>query len=185
MKKALFLLPFLLLSTTLTSGCQSQISNNTVTTTPTSIVNPSPPTTVEITTTPTTEQPTTEEPTIAPTEQPTEAIEKELLNENGVRITYLGFEESSDTQKLKIRVENNSKKKYTLEIRDVYVNDSPIPPLFSCEVESGQTSNTSITFFNIRLNEDNIKKIKHVEFYFHIYNLYRDFFDTDIISIDI
>ena len=188
MKKALFSLLFLFVSTMYFTSCQNKTSNNIVTTTPSSTtVKSSPPNTVEITTIiPTTEQPTTESPTEPPTEASTEAIERELYNGNNIRIIYTGFDSNSwISRKVKFRVENNSDKDYTIQVRDVSVNGFMMEPICSCDVLSGMKANHEITFRNSVLKENGIEKIDHIEFKFHIYHTYKDYFDTDVIKIDI
>ena len=58
-------------------------------------------------------------------------------------------------------------------------------PICSCDVLSGMKANHEITFRNSVLKENGIEKIDHIEFKFHIYHTYKDYFDTDVIKIDI
>ena len=140
---------------------------------------------LKLLTLPTTEEPTTEKPTEELTELPTESAEKELFNGNNIRITYIGFDSTSRiSKKVKLRVENNSVKDYTVQVRDVSVNGFMMDPICSFDVLSGKIANDDITFWNSDFKENGIEKIEHIEFKFHIYNTYRDYFDTDTISID-
>ena len=184
MKKAIFVLPFLFISTILITSC----NNSTENTTPSLNSDSSTQTTKETTTVAlTTEELTTEEPsTEPPTEPPTEPIERELYYGNNIRITYTGFDSDSwISQKVKFRVENNSDKEYTVQVRDVSVNGFMMEPICSCDVLSGKKANDEITFWNSDLKENGIERIEHIEFKFHIYHTYKDYFDTDVIIIDI
>ncbi len=178
----------LLLMTISLVGCQKSVSKDSSATDiqSSTVVTTSPTTETKNTTIlPTTEEPTTEKPTEELTELPTESAEKELFNGNNIRITYIGFDSTSRiSKKVKLRVENNSVKDYTVQVRDVSVNGFMMDPICSFDVLSGKIANDGITFWNSDCKENGIEKIEHIEFKFHIYNTYRDYFDTDTISID-
>ena len=178
----------LLLMTISLVGCQKSVSKDSSATDiqSSTVVTTSPTTETKNTTIlPTTEEPTTEKPTEELTELPTESAEKELFNGNNIRITYIGFDSTSRiSKKVKLRVENNSVKDYTVQVRDVSVNGFMMDPICSFDVLSGKIANDDITFWNSDFKENGIEKIEHIEFKFHIYNTYRDYFDTDTISID-
>ena len=129
----------------------------------------------------------TEAVTTTPTEKPTEKIEKVLFEGNGIKITYKGVTPDTLSQKVNVKIENNSAKDYTVQVRDVSVNGYMIDPIFSCKVKSGKIANDNISFWNSDLKENDIEKINDIEFSFYVYNddELEDRFDTEMIKIQV
>ena len=88
---------------------------------------------------------------------------------------------------VKLRVENNSGKNYTIQTRNESVNGMMVTAIFSCDVTNGKTANDEIQFLNSDLEENGITSINNIEFTFHVFNSddWSDSFDTVPIVINL
>lgn len=128
----------------------------------------------------------TERPTEAPTESPTTSSQKVIYEGNNIKITYKGITTEYSSIKINLLIENNSGKDYTFQTRNMAVNGFMIDPIFSPDVSSGNKANVSFKFYDSKLQENDITKIEHLEFRFHIFEVdnWSNSIDTEIISFD-
>lgn len=130
---------------------------------------------------------TADESTEAPTEAepPTEDESKVIYDENGIKITYKGTEDGFASKDIKLLIENNSDKNYTVQERDLTVNGFVVMATISADIPAGKKANDEIKILESSLEENEITDIENVEFYFHIFNSddWTDDFDSDIITL--
>lgn len=112
-----------------------------------------------------------------------------IMNENGIKITYLGIEKSKsdwldDSWDVKVHIENNSSKPYIVQVRNVSVNGVMVDDIFSPTVAAGKSVDDVITLYNLSAHGATTP-IKNVEFYFIIVDCdsWSNYFETDIVSI--
>ncbi len=107
-----------------------------------------------------------------------------LIDQDGIKITYMGIEQGFGTE-IKLQIENNSEKTIVVQQRDMSVNGIMIDGIFSCDVRPGKKANDSISILDTYLEENDIETIEDIELYFHIFD--DDTFDTilesDMITI--
>lgn len=112
--------------------------------------------------------------------------EQVLLDQDDIKITLksLSFDGIFGPS-LKILVENNSSKAFTVQIRDSSINDVMVGAMFSCDVASGKKANDSITFMSSDLELAEITTIQNIEFKFHVFDsdTWDGILDSDIISV--
>ena len=60
-----------------------------------------------------------------------------LLSQNNIKITYMGIDNESRT-KIKLKIENNSDTAITVQQRDMSINGIMIDGIFSCDVQPGE-----------------------------------------------
>ena len=113
--------------------------------------------------------------------------EQVIFNNNGIKITYTGMDTTWAGDCVKLRVENNSGKNYTIQTRNESVNGMMVTAIFSCDVTNGKTANDEIQFLNSDLEENGITSINNIEFTFHVFNSddWSDSFDTVPIVINL
>lgn len=110
-----------------------------------------------------------------------------IMDQNGVRITFLGFAPNDSWMSgydIKLRIENNSSKNYTVQVRDLSVNGIMADRIFSCEVAAGKTANDAIQIYN--MEERGITApVTTAELTFHIFGTddWEDSFDSSVITL--
>jgi len=111
-------------------------------------------------------------------------VEQVLYDENGIKLTYLGYEEDIFPA-LKFRIENSSDKSYMVTTDDVSVNDSMISTSIIETVAPGKKSIAKMNMFSSDLEENGIEKIEKVEFKLHCTNSddFMDSFDSKVLTI--
>ena len=85
---------------------------------------------------------------------------------------------------IKLKIENNSGKDYTVQVRDLSANGIMADSIFSCAVTTGKTANDSIWIYN--MEERGISApITSAEFTLHIFNSddWTDSSDSDVIAV--
>ena len=110
-----------------------------------------------------------------------------LYDTNGIKITYKGLDNHDFWgSKIKLLIENNTDRSYTIQVRDFSANGFMIRGLISADVAAGKKINDGITIKSYDLEENNISSIENVEFTFHIFNWddWDDSFDSDIIYLE-
>lgn len=110
-----------------------------------------------------------------------------LMDQNGIKITFMGFEKADNYRKgydIKLRIDNKSGKDYTVQVRDFSVNGIMADEIFSCDVTNGKTANDKIWVYNLEARGIT-PPITEAEFYFHIFNSHdwSDSFNSNTISI--
>ncbi len=86
---------------------------------------------------------------------------------------------------IKIHIENNSNKDYSIGVEQAIVNNCMITNLFSCTVASGKKANDTIYLSSSDLKASGIDNIGQVELYFYVYDptTYERIYETDCITI--
>ena len=132
----------------------------------------------------------------AKSEETTEEVKKEasgatieeqvLFDENDIKITATGMEDSWAGTKLTLLIENNSAKGITVQARNANVNGYMVDTMMSADVAAGKKSNDGLTFQTSGLKECGIEQIATMEFIFHIFDseTWDEIVDTDVIKID-
>ena len=116
----------------------------------------------------------------------TQASEQVLVEQNNIKITYMGIDNESRT-KIKLRIENNSDTAITVQQRDMSINGIMIDGIFSCDVQPGKIANDSISLFSSDLEDNGITAIENIELSFHVFSedSFDDVFDSDMITIQV
>lgn len=183
------------------TACSDSSDNNSTTTstaaeTTTVATTPSEETTTttsaDITTT--TEQTTTT--TVTTTEETTTTTAKEtkeqvLINSNGIKITFKGMDYSDGIfgPEVKLLIENNTDKNYTVQVRNFSVNGFMIETSMSTDVNAGKKANDTIIIENWSLEDNSISAadMQTLEFNFSIFNSddWMDSFDSETVNIQL
>jgi hypothetical protein len=128
----------------------------------------------------------TQSPTISSSNKVT-AEEQVLFEQQGIKLTLKGFEDSLFGPELKVLVENNSDVPITVQTRDVSVNGYMMSAvMFSSDVAPGKKNNDTITFMSSELESSGISTISTIELSFHVFNSdsWDSIFDTDTIAVN-
>lgn len=94
-----------------------------------------------------------------------------LMNQNGVKITYLGMEKNTSSMGgylIKLKIDNTSSKDYMVQIRNFSVNGIMCDSIFSCDVSAGKTAFDQIKVYQSALNSIGQTSISSAEFYFTV-----------------
>ncbi len=106
---------------------------------------------------------------------------------NGIKIIIKGLAEDTSIfgPSIVVYIENNTEKAFTVQSRDVSINDFMIETLFSCDVMPGKKAVDTITFIESDLEENEITSIENVELSFHVFDMqsWDDIVNTDVIKI--
>lgn len=114
------------------------------------------------------------------TEKETAPITSKLIyNKNGVKISYTGADDNSSYMYIQLLIENDSDKKYCVQVDDFSINGYMIDPIMSVEVAPHKKCNDQIKVFKSELTKNNITKVNSVEFKFRIFN-WDDWTDTTV-----
>ncbi|MDD6638009.1 MAG: hypothetical protein PUE81_04450 [Lachnospiraceae bacterium] len=115
------------------------------------------------------------------------AIEEQVLyDENDIKITATGLEDSWLGTELQVLIENNSSQSITIQARNANVNGYMVPTVMSADVAAGKKANDSLTFETSGLKECGIDNIATMEFLFHIFDSesWDEIVDTDVITVE-
>lgn len=97
--------------------------------------------------------------------------EQVLVDQDGIKITATEYvTDSIWGDGIKLLVENNSDKDYTIGCDALIVNDYMITDLFSADVAAGKKSNEVMYLSSTELNAAGIDTVGKVEMYFHAYD---------------
>lgn len=114
-----------------------------------------------------------------------------IFENNGIKITYKGLDFNSSIfgPEIKLLIENNSSKSYTVQVRDFSIDGYMISTSCSVDVTAGNKTNDGITIMSNSLEENGLDEhsIKKAQFYFHIFNSddWSDSFDTVVINLEL
>lgn len=114
------------------------------------------------------------------------SIEEQVLyDENDIKITATGMDDSIWGTELKLLIENNSSKTITVQARKCNVNGYMVTTMMSVDVASGKKANDSLTFETSGLKECGIEQIATMEFSFYIFDTetWDDIVETDMITV--
>ena len=96
--------------------------------------------------------------------------EQVLVDQDGIKITATEYvTDSIWGDGIKLLVENNSAKDYTIGCDALIVNDSMITDLFSADVAAGKKSNEVMYLSSTELKAAGIDTVGQIEMYFHAY----------------
>ena len=97
--------------------------------------------------------------------------EQVLVDQDGIKITATEYvTDSVWGDGIKLLVENNSDKDYTIGCDALIVNDYMIKDLFSADVAAGKKSNEIMYLSSTELKAAGIDTVGKVEMYFHAYD---------------
>lgn len=126
------------------------------------------------------------EESLEATENKVTVDEMVIYEENGVRITVKGLEDSWFGTDLKLLIENDSDKSIVVQARDANVNGYMVPTMMSADVAAGKKINDGLTFETSGLKESGIEEIATMEFKFVIIDgdSWEHIDETDVIKVD-
>lgn len=94
-----------------------------------------------------------------------EVIQEVLLDNEAVKITFVGVDNKSFFgPSINLEIENKLDRTIMIQSREVSVNGVMTDPIFSCEVAAGKKAKDSISF-----DSNDIKELVNVEGLFHIF----------------
>ena len=97
--------------------------------------------------------------------------EQVLVDQDGIKITATEYvTDSIWGDGIKLMVENNSAKDYTIGCDALIVNDYMITDLFSADVAAGKKSNEVMYLSSAELKAAGIDTVGQIEMYFHAYD---------------
>ena len=97
--------------------------------------------------------------------------EQVLVDQDGIKITATEYvTDSIWGDGIKLLVENNSAKDYTIGCDALIVNDYMITDLFSADVAAGKKSNEVMYLSSAELKAAGIDTVGQIEMYFHAYD---------------
>lgn len=132
-----------------------------------------------------------EDPAEEPAEEPDETepvgeLEEQILvDEEDIRITATGLEDTWMGPALKVLIENNSDTDLTFQTRATSVNGYMIDTMFSPDVAAGKKANDEITLSASEMEAAGIDQIADIETIFHVFTTedWEAYHDTDPVSI--
>lgn len=130
-----------------------------------------------------------DEPTEEVTEAETaEAINQVVYDDNNIKVTYTGIEETSRKVEIKLLIENNTNYTCAVQNRNLSVNGYMISGSMNAVVSSQKKCNDSLSIYKSSLEENKIDNIENIEFNLHFFNWddwTQNNIDSDAISINI
>lgn len=86
---------------------------------------------------------------------------------------------------IKLHIENNSGKDYTISTEAVIVNNCMVSELFYCNIAAGKKANDTLYLSLSDLSKAGISNIGQIEIYFYVYNptTYERVYETDCVTI--
>lgn len=122
---------------------------------------------------------------------PAQGVGTVIYNENGIKITFLGFQNKKEEHELfkgwniNLKIENTSGKNYTVQVRDLSANGMMVDSIFSSNVVSGKSVMDSIWMINLD-TQGITGPVTNAQFYFHIFNSddWTDSFDSAVIELN-
>ena len=122
-----------------------------------------------------------------PAKQPEETVAEQILvDENGILIKATGLDkEGIFGPQLKLLIENNTDKDFTVQARSVSVNGYMVETMFSVDVVAGKKANDGISFMKNDLNSCGIETIADMEFSLLVFRLknMEIYLDTEPIKV--
>lgn len=171
--------------TTTTTTVATTTAETTTTTSATTTTTPETTTTAETTTTTITT--TTVPETTTTIETTAETSDILLYDANGVKLTFLGPEETKRGIKFNVLIENDSGIDYMFQTRDVYINGMGTHLTFSPKVISGKKDKDDMMLRSSEMEENGftMENIETLEFKLHViqYDDWGNDFDSEPIII--
>ena len=112
-----------------------------------------------------------------------------IVDQNGIKINVQGTEndETLNSTKIKLYIENNSEDPVTIQARNTVINSIQIDPIFSCTIMPGKIAYSSLSFDNDKLAENSISAITDLQLNFSVLDCdtLQSIFETDTVSATI
>lgn len=109
-----------------------------------------------------------------PTDTPKKDVsitEQVCFEHNGIKVTAKSITNDSIWGTgIKLLVENNSDKDYSVSTHEVIVNNCMVSSLFSCQVAAGKKANDTLYLSSSSLEAAGITNIGQIEIYFYVYD---------------
>ena len=97
--------------------------------------------------------------------------EQVLVDSNGIKITATEYTaDGLFGDGVKLVIENNTDKDYTIGCDALIVNDYMIADLFAAEVAAGKKANETMDLYSSELEAAGIENVGQIEMYFHAYD---------------
>lgn len=125
-------------------------------------------------------------PTDNPSNNKATITEQLCFEHDGIKVTAKEMvNDSIWGQGIKLLVENDSGKDYTVSTNEVIVNNCMVTSLFSCDVAAGKKANETLYLSSSSLNAAGITNIGQIEIYFYIYDeaTYETVYEADCVTI--
>lgn len=121
----------------------------------------------------------------SPPSQTASIEETVILDQNGLKITATGLEDSFMGDELKLLVENNSGTNLTVQSHASSVNGYMITNLMSIDVANGKKVNDAMTLTSSEMEDCGITSITDLAFTLHVFNTdtWETVFDTPVIEL--
>lgn len=113
--------------------------------------------------------------------------EKVIFDEKNVKVTFTGIEKGAISEKVCLKIENNSDKDITVQSDKFSVNDIMMNVMFSPTVAKGKTANEAIEYLLSEKEENKIDKVTSAEFVLQFLDSesFETLFESDTIKLDI
>ncbi len=110
-----------------------------------------------------------------------------IYDQNGVKVTATGYEDSYLGESLKLNVENNSEKNWAVQARDASVNGIMVNPIMSIDVAAGKKANGDMDILKSDLEDAGIESSGTIEFRLHLFNSddWTDSVDSELITVKV
>lgn len=112
--------------------------------------------------------------------------EQVCFEHGGVKVTAKSVEKDSIWGTgIKLLIENDSDKDYSVGTEAVIVNNCMVSSLFSCSVAAGKKANDVLYLSSSSLNAAGIEKIGQIEMYFYLYDSsdYKRVYNADCVTV--
>lgn len=97
--------------------------------------------------------------------------EQVLVDTEGIKITAMGYTTDGFLgDGVKLVIENNTDRDYTIGCDALIVNDYMINDLFVSTVAAGKTANETVDLYSSELKAAGIENVGQIELYFHAYD---------------
>lgn len=118
--------------------------------------------------------PSQQSPSETTTSEPSENItiqEQVCFDHDGIKVTAKSITTDSIWGTgIKLLVENNTSKDYSIGVNEVIVNNCMASSLFSCKVAAGKKTNDTLYLSDSSLKAAGITNIGQIEIYFYVYD---------------
>ncbi|KAF5051704.1 hypothetical protein DSECCO2_416300 [anaerobic digester metagenome] len=131
------------------------------------------------------------ETTKAPEDNSTVRINKEIIDENGVKIRCIDMVKktgnSNDSYVLNFKLKNSTSMNYGVSLEKIYINDKLLEPFYYTNLVPTAEVTDDLRIYQKDLDSVGITEIKEIRLSFHVYNsdAYSESFDTKEATIKI
>ncbi|HBU12825.1 MAG TPA: hypothetical protein DEB31_08930 [Clostridiales bacterium] len=111
-----------------------------------------------------------------------------IYDQDGIVIVITGVTAIADSifTEILFSIQNNTEQNFTVQARNVSINDIMIDPIMSTDIVAGKTANTELTFLTADLVENGISELQTLEVSFHIFDsdTWENIVDTEAIVLE-